>query len=204
MKPKGYLSLTLHAHLPYVRHPEYPDFLEEDWLYEGINETYLPLLGMFEKFIEDGVDFRITMSITPPLANMLSDGLLQSRFYQKLNSLIELTEKEAWRTRNIPEFHSSALMYEKILKENRRIWEKYHGNILTGFKNLQDAGKLEIITCCATHGFLPLKMNRSTMKAQIKVAVSDYERHFDRKPRGMWLSECAYLPGIDEELKKKR
>ena len=33
---RGALSIVLHAHLPYVRHPEYPEFLEEDWLYEAI------------------------------------------------------------------------------------------------------------------------------------------------------------------------
>ena len=76
MDPKGYWCLQLHAHLPYVRHPEYPDFLEEDWLYEAISETYLPLLSVFEKFVEDGVDFRLTMTITPSLANMLVDLLL--------------------------------------------------------------------------------------------------------------------------------
>ena len=40
----GYVALHLHAHLPFVRHPEYDEFLEEDWLYEAISETYLPLL----------------------------------------------------------------------------------------------------------------------------------------------------------------
>ena len=42
-------SLHLHAHLPFVRHPEYEDFLEEDWLYEAISETYLPLLRVFDR-----------------------------------------------------------------------------------------------------------------------------------------------------------
>lgn len=203
MKPQGYWCLQLHAHLPYVRHPEYADFLEEDWLYEGITETYLPLLSIFEKLVEDGVDFRVSMTITPPLAGMLSDTLLQSRYYTRLNKLIELSEKEVWRTRNLPEFQASANMYEKQLKNCRRVWEKYHGNILAGFRNLQDAGKLEIITCCATHGFLPLKLQKAALKAQIKVASADYERHFGRKPNGIWLAECAYTPGIDEELKKE-
>ena len=203
MKPKGYMCLQLHAHLPYVRHPEFNDFLEEDWLYEGITETYLPLLSVFEGLERDGVDFRVSMTITPPLAGMLSDSLLQSRYYERLNKLIELAEKETWRTGAIPEFHSTALMYERMLKEGRRIWEKYHGNILNGFKYFQDAGNLEIITCCATHGFLPLKINRKAVQAQIKVAVQDYERHFGKKPNGMWLAECAYFPGIDEDLKKE-
>ncbi len=203
MKPKGYWCLLLHAHLPYVRHPEYPDFLEEDWLYEGITETYLPLLSIFEKFVQEGVNFRVSMTITPPLAGMLADSLLQSRYYTKLNGLIELAEKEVWRTRNMPEFLPVAKMYEGKLKECRTLWEKYHGNILTGFKNLQDAGFLEIVTCCATHGFLPLKMQKAAVRAQVKIAAQDYERHFGKRPNGIWLAECAYQPGIDEELKKE-
>lgn len=202
-QPKGYWCLQLHAHLPYVRHPEYPDFLEEDWLYEAITETYLPLLSNFEKFMEDGVDFRVTMSITPPLANMLSDSLLQSRYYNHLNKLIDLAEKEVWRTKTIPQFQPAALMYERILKNCRRLWEKYHGNILNGFRDLQDAGKLEIITCCATHGFLPLTVQKGAIRAQIKTAAADYERHFNRRPRGIWLAECAYQPGVDKFLKEE-
>ena len=63
--PLGYLCLVLHAHLPFVRHPEYEDFLEEDWLYEAITETYIPLLDAFEGLERDGVDWRLTMSVTP-------------------------------------------------------------------------------------------------------------------------------------------
>ena len=46
--PTGYFSLILHAHLPFVRHPEYPEFLEEDWLFEAITEVYLPLISSFK------------------------------------------------------------------------------------------------------------------------------------------------------------
>ena len=66
--PLGYLCLVLHAHLPFVRHPEYDDFLEEDWLYEAITETYIPLLEVFDGLERDGVDWRLTMSVTPTLA----------------------------------------------------------------------------------------------------------------------------------------
>ena len=51
---KGYLALVLHAHLPFVRHPEHPEFLEEDWLFEGITETYIPLWQVFEGLLRDG------------------------------------------------------------------------------------------------------------------------------------------------------
>jgi 1,4-alpha-glucan branching enzyme len=64
--PQGFLNLVLHAHLPYVRHPEYPDFLEEDWFYEAITETYVPLLDMMERLAGENVHFRLTLETPPP------------------------------------------------------------------------------------------------------------------------------------------
>lgn len=100
MNNKGSWCLQLHAHLPYVRYPEYPDFLEEDWLYEAISEIYLPLLSIFEKLTDDEVDFRLTMTLTPPLCNMLSDSLVQEHYYNRLNKHIELATKELDRIKN--------------------------------------------------------------------------------------------------------
>ena len=74
--PKGYVSFILHAHLPFVHHPESEDYLEEGWLYEAISETYIPLLKNFQKLVDEKVDFRITMSLTPPLISMLTNKLL--------------------------------------------------------------------------------------------------------------------------------
>ena len=201
---KGYLSFILHAHLPYVRHPEYHAFLEEDWLFEAITETYIPLIEVFEKLVEDNIDFRLTMSLTPPLVSMLADEVLQSRYLQYLDKRIHLAGLEVERTKHQPEFLRLAQMYLKYFKNARFVFaEKYRRNIVTAFKNFQDMGKLEIITCGATHGYLPLMNgNVNAMRAQIKVAVDHYEKHFGRKPRGIWLPECGYEPGIDQILKE--
>ncbi|MFN3361965.1 MAG: DUF1957 domain-containing protein, partial [Pseudanabaenaceae cyanobacterium] len=83
----GYLALVLHAHLPYVRHPESDYVLEEEWLFEAIIETYVPLIRMMEGFQRDGMDFRLTMTLTPPLVAMLRDELLQQRFAAHLAQL---------------------------------------------------------------------------------------------------------------------
>ncbi|NJR76468.1 MAG: DUF1957 domain-containing protein, partial [Scytonema sp. CRU_2_7] len=90
----GYVALVLHAHLPFVRHPESDYVLEEEWLYEAITETYIPLLRVFEGLKQDGVDFKITMSMTPPLVSMLRDPLLQERYDAHLAKLEELIELE--------------------------------------------------------------------------------------------------------------
>ncbi len=202
---QGYLCLVLHAHLPFVRHPEHEDFLEEDWLYEAISETYIPLINMMDGLIEDKIDFRITMSLTPPLCAMLSDPLLQDRYLRHIWKLIDLAEKESTRLQFQPAFYPAAQMYENHFKMARYVFEeKYGRNLLNAFKKFQDMGKLEIITCGATHGYLPLMLNKSAKRAQIKVAVQDYTSKFGQPPRGIWLPECAYEPGDDQLLRDEK
>ena len=201
--PQGYLCLVLHAHLPFVRHPEYDDFLEEDWLYEAITETYIPLLDAFDSLDRDGVDWRLTMSVTPTLAAMLADPLLQMRYVRHLDNLLRLCEKELQRTRFQPEFHRLATMYHDRFLRCRQVFvNQYHHNLLGGFRRFFEAGRLELITCTATHGFLPLMdRNEKAMRAQIELGAREFERHFGRRPQGIWLAECAYAEGADELLR---
>lgn len=201
---KGYLCLVLHGHLPFIRHPEHDDFLEEDWLYEAISETYIPLIRVFQNLTNERIDWRLTMSLTPTLISMLTDELLQNRYIRHLDTLIELADKEIERTRWQGEFHHLALMYKKNFQEAKHIFvDVYNKNLVNAFKSFQDMGKLEIITCAGTHGFFPLmEVCRDSGRAQVKVAVAHYEKTFGRKPRGIWLPECGYNPGDDEILKE--
>jgi 1,4-alpha-glucan branching enzyme len=199
---KGYLTLVLHAHLPYVRHPEYDEFLEEDWFFEALTETYIPIIEVFDRLIEEGVDFRVTMSLTPSLISMMTDPLLQFRYLRHLNKLIDLAAHEIERTRWTPEFHELALMYHWKFTRARQIFvERYNSRLMPAFKRFQDLGRVEIISCAATHGFLPLMLNKTAARAQIEIAAAHYEKHLGRRPRGIWLPECGYVPGIDELLK---
>ena len=52
---KGFLALILHAHLPFVRHPEHNRFMEENWLFEAITETYIPLLTVLDRLADDRI-----------------------------------------------------------------------------------------------------------------------------------------------------
>jgi 1,4-alpha-glucan branching enzyme len=201
--PLGYLCLVLHAHLPFVRHPEYDDFLEEDWLYEAITETYIPLLDVFDSLERDGVDWRMTMSVTPTLAAMLSDPLLQYRYVRHIDNLIALACKEVERTRWQPEFNRLAHMYHYRFQRARDVFVKqYDHNLLRGFRRFFETGKLELVTCGATHGFLPLMtVNPNAMRSQVEIGCREFERHFGRRPKGIWLPECGYAPGVDELLR---
>ncbi|MFH0986226.1 MAG: 1,4-alpha-glucan branching protein domain-containing protein [Candidatus Omnitrophota bacterium] len=202
---KGFLSLVLHAHLPFIRHPEHEYFMEEAWLYEAITETYIPLIHMFEGLERDRVPWRLTMSLTPSLMSMLRDELLQNRYLKHLDKLIELANKEIERTRFQPEFHETALHYYwEFTRAKNTFADHYHKDLTQAFRKFQDHGHLEIITCAATHGFLPLiSRNEGTVRGQIKTAVDLYEKVLGRRPLGIWLPECGYYPGVDKYLKEQ-
>ena len=203
--PKGYLSIVLHAHLPYIRHPEHTRFLEEEWFYEAVTETYVPLIKVFTALVKDGIDFRVTMSITPTLLSMMRDPLLQSRCASHLDRLIELSKAEMARTSGDVAFRELARMYHGFFVEAREIFCGRYGRDLTqAFKEFQDSGKLEIMTCGATHGYLPLlALPREALRAQVRVAVETHTRILGRRPRGIWLPECGYAPGLDEVLREE-
>ena len=67
------INLMLHAHQPYVRHLEYDKFLEEDWLYEALNDSYIPLLRMLLRLEKENIDYHFSMCFSPTLLSMLED-----------------------------------------------------------------------------------------------------------------------------------
>jgi 1,4-alpha-glucan branching enzyme len=199
----AYLNFVLHAHLPFVRHPEHARFLEEEWLYEAMTETYIPLLLEFEALEKDGLPFRITMSLTPPLCEMLADELLQARYANHLDRLRELAEKECARLKNDGSMAPLAAMYRNRFEACHRKFESLGRNLLNGFRHYQQRGNLEILTCGATHGFLPnLRHSPRSVEAQLEIAVRNHHKHFGVQPQGIWLGECGYYPGLDAQLKE--
>ncbi|HZR80709.1 MAG TPA: 1,4-alpha-glucan branching protein domain-containing protein [Candidatus Binatia bacterium] len=198
----GYLALLLHAHLPFVRHPEHGDFLEERWLFEALTETYVPLLSALHALARDGVPHRLTISLTPPLLNMLVDPLLQQRYVRHLDALISFSERELERTRGDGGLQRLAQFYRDLLRRTRRTFvDELEGNLVPAFRRLQDEGSLEIIACAATHGFLPLLRGcEAAVRAQVAVGVEEHRRFFGRDPLGIWLPECGFYPGLDAIL----
>jgi len=200
---KGYLSLVLHAHLPFVRHPEHEKFLEENWLFEGITETYIPLLQLFEGWQKDGMQVCLTLTLTPTLCSMLLDPLLQDRYLRHLEGLIELAEKEVHRTHWERSFNELATSYLQRFKSIREFYLGCHRNLIAVFRKLQEAGRLEIITSAATHAVLPLlTQHPPSVRAQVLVARDHYRTCFGREPRGFWLPECAYSEGLENVLRE--
>ncbi len=197
----GSLALILHAHLPFIRHPEHEEFLEEAWLFEAITETYIPLIQMMERLMADAVPFRLCMSLTPPLCAMLQDELLRERYAQHLARSIDLAEREISRHSQHPELLELAHFYHALLRETQRRYEAWNRDLVAVFRQLRDAGVLEIIASAATHGLLPLLMETpATVRAQILIGCDAYRAAFGAEPSGFWLPECAYAPGLEKML----
>lgn len=200
---QGYLALVLHAHLPYVRHPEHEKFLEEAWLFEAVAETYLPLIQVMDGWLRDGMQTRLTLTLTPTLCSMLLDPLLQERCDRYLEERIELAEKEVLRTLWEPAFRPLAEMYHQRFVGFRETYLAFGRNIVGAFRKFQEQGRLEIITCAATHALLPLLADSpASVRAQILVARDHYRSCFGCDPRGIWLPECAYADGVEDVLQE--
>ena len=193
--PRGYLNFTLHAHLPYVvNHGTWPHGLE--WLHEAAAETYLPLLRMMRNLERDGVALKCSLNISPILLEQLAHPLFRAEFPRYLErKILAAREDEAYFTQG----------GESHFAQTSRYWQQFFqlasdefalsgGDILAGFRHFQQTGQIELITCCATHGYLPLLGTDESLRAQIRTAVDIHTRHIGHAPRGIWLPECGYRP----------
>src|SRR5215831_20157070 len=132
--PRGALLLLLHAHLPYVRHPEDEDHLEEEWLREAVVECYLPLLDLLQRLGDDGVPVRLTLSLTPTLVAMLEDPLLRERIGRRIERQRALAERGVRRTARQPELASIARFYQARLDRLASLWtDRYRGQLVPAF-----------------------------------------------------------------------
>ncbi len=201
--PQGVLCLVLHGHLPFIRHPEVPECLEEDWFFEAITEVYLPLLDLFYRLKAEGIGFKVAVGLSPTLTAMLGDPLLAGRYDRHLDHLIRLAEAEVQRNAHSPEFLPLARMYQERFLRCRQLWlHTFRRDLVGVFRDLQASGQVELITTAATHGFLPLmEVCPAAMRAQVEVGCESFKRAFGVRPTGFWLPECGYVPGVDRILR---
>jgi len=197
---QGCWALVLHMHLPFVKHIEEPVALEEQWLFEAMTSCYTQLLNVFWNLDSAKIDFRMTVSISPPLISMLTDPGLQARYRAYLKEALALAERELRQHRG-QAFQATLESILGRLNVARKVFESYGGNILNGFRDFQNLEKLEIITCAGTHPILPFYMHYpEIVRGHIQLACRQYQRVFGRWPRGMWLPENAFVPGLDHFL----
>jgi len=199
------ILIALHAHLPYVRHPEWDNFLEEQWLFEAVSETYAPLVLMLEELRRDGVPARLTLTLSPTLLLMLDDELLHGRVVRYVESRLKLLDEESERHSSLTDpIRPLVKMYRERFRAIRDVLDG-KGGLIRAFRALEDAGFLEIITCAATHAFLPhLVMSPGSVERQVGVGCRVQERLLGRRPKGIWLPECGYIPGLESIIANER
>lgn len=201
-KRQGALLLVLHAHLPYVRHPAAPRPLAADWLPEAVAGTYLPLLELLERLAEDAIPVRFTLSLSPTLLNMLEDSTLRAQVGSRLLQQRELAEREVHRTRKDASLSLLAHYHLRRLSHLVQRFEEHHkGQLLPAFARAERDGQVLLLTTAATHAFLPLLRNlEEAVHAQVSVGVQEFARLLGQRPRGFWLPECGYFPGLEAVL----
>jgi len=193
---KGYLAFVLHSHIPYViSHGEWPH--GTDWLYEATCETYIPLLNEFNNLISEGIKPNITIGITPILSEQLASEKFKEGLVRYIKKRIEISEQnkeEFSRTGRKLMAQIAQMWYDFYTTELEEFEQIYKRDLISAFRSLQDEGYIEIITCTATHGYIPLLGAEEAVDAQIRIGVETYKKHFGKDPIGIWLPECAYRP----------
>ena len=191
----GALALVLHAHLPYVRSSQLGS-LEQDWFFQALLECYLPLLRLLERSQADPKQLpRLSLGLSPTLLSLLCDRDLHQQFPGWLEQRLTLLA----RTPPGASPAAAALVFQ--LEEARDGWPERAGDLLLRFRLLQQAGVLDLLTCAATHGYLPLlRQTPEAVQAQLLTAVREHERLLGERPLGIWLPECAYYEGLDQHL----
>ena len=153
----------------------------------------LRVLGRLEK---DGIGLHCNLSLSPVLLEQLTHPVFVAEFPKYLmRKIVSAREDEAFFTQS-GEVHyaETARFWHRFFSEALSDFEALQGNIVAGFKHFNDAGLIEILTCCATHGYLPLLGTDESVRAQLAVAVQTHMRHFGQRPKGVWIPECGYRP----------
>ncbi len=199
-----FCCLVLQAHVPWVRHPEIPHCLEEDWFHGSVASTHLPLLEMLFRLRAEGVPFRLTLDLSPTLLAMLGDHMLQRRTVAYLDRTLRLLRDEVERG-NITGHGELARRYEERWHALRSLFvDQWQCDLVRAYTDLRDSGHVELIASAATHGLLPLLMRvPESVQAQIRAGIRQYVKSFGRMPRGFWLPECAYAPALSAILKRE-
>ncbi len=218
--PAGELAIVLHTHMPYVEGFGTWPFGEE-WLWEAISGSYLPLLDL----LDEGAP--LTVSLTPVLCDQLEAPGVGERFEAFVDEVRRRTHAE-----DIEGLRGNG--FETLARELERSWAEYEG-ALSRFRG-RGGDLLEAFaphaqwTSSATHAVLPLLATDAAVRAQVQTGVDSHRARFDpthartRNARaggtppdphtrharareagwqgGFWLPECAHAPYLEPLLEE--
>jgi len=190
--------LALHSHLPWVlHHGRWPH--GSDWLCEAAVDTYLPLLESLDRLEADDVEAPLTIGVTPVLANQLAHPDFATELEAFLAQRILACEEAAQDFEATGETHliPHTGYWRVRLERLRRGFRKLDGGIVNALARHARAGRIELLSSAATHGFLPLLRREESIRFQLAVGRAEHQRIFGATPTGLWLPECAYRHGLE-------
>ena len=190
------LAVVLHAHLPYVRHAE-PFSPQERWLHEAMWECYLPLCALLGDLSLSHDDPLLTLSVSPTLADMLADPLLQRRFTNHLDQVRGINDYQqrcgATRLSGVRSY------YRRRLDAAAVHFDHFGSDVLAAVRQLASFGAIELLTTSASHAYLP-GWRHAPGGVGLQLALARQWPHGEVQAAGFWLPELAIMPGLDHQL----
>ncbi len=187
--------LALHSHLPWVlHHGRWPH--GSDWLCEAAVDTYLPLLDTLQQLEREDVSTPVTLGITPVLAAQLSHPSFVSELDAFLAQRFAACEAAPASLSATGDSHLLPLAHywKDRLLTLQGVMRRANNDLIGAFRDLERRGRLELISSCATHGFLPLLGRDESIRLQLHAGRREHRRQFGGDPTGLWLPECAFRP----------
>jgi 1,4-alpha-glucan branching enzyme len=194
-RPAGFLTFTLHAHLPFVvNHGTWPHGIE--WLHEAVAETYLPLLRVLSNLERDGIALHLNLVLSPLLLEQIAHPVFLAEFPNYIQRKIGAAREDEAYFLQSEEYHlvGTARHWQRFFTQALEDFEALGKDIVKGLRHFSDAGLISLLTSAASHGYLPLLGTDESVRAQIRTAVATHQRHLGSAPQGIWSPECGYRP----------
>jgi len=223
MGAKHAVSLVLNAHFPFVKDYTVPpkkdpqadppprseeaslglESAEESLFFEAISETYLPLLEVLDRLEADRVPFRLGLSVSPILGQMLGDDLLMKKYAAHLDRQIAFGVQEVDRLGCEGGKSLLARRYlDQAIDRRAAFTARYEGNVINALNHYRRKEKIEILAAPATHAFMPFLCRfPESVQAQVEVGLSFYRYAMGFSPRGFWLPGLGWADDLDRFIK---
>jgi len=178
-----------------------PCSAEESWFFEAISETYLPLLGVFDRLEGAHIPFRLGISLSPVLGQMFCDEYLIRKYVAHLESQIEFGRHEVERLEGRDECKLAQYYFNQAVERHAAFTIRYDRDILKALDHYWKKGRIELIAASATNAFLPFLCRfPEAVRAQMETASSFYRHSLGISPRGFWPGELGWTNDLSSYL----
>jgi 1,4-alpha-glucan branching enzyme len=225
------ISLVLNAHLPFVRGYDdserrcqllasegdegnhecseasqdksnfVPSSAEETWFFEAVSETYLPMLGVFDRLESSHTPFRLGISLSPILGQMFCDEYLKKKYIAHLERQIDFGKHEIERLEGRDECMLAKYYFDKAVERHTAFTIRYDCDILKALDYYRKKGRIEMVASSATNSFLPFLCRfPQAVRAQMETALSFYRYTMGISPTGFWPGELGWSKDLSPYL----